>query len=248
MNALASWIRRRETPLADRLFRTAKTLRTMDMPVLPAVHRPLLATHKAVTGTLGFISRTLYYTPMFRSLLKGTHRRLHLAGRGMPLVTGPVQIRMGDDCRLSTAMTISGRTAGSSDATLQIGNNVGIGWQTTIAVGCLVLMEDNVRIAGRAFLAGYPGHPVDAADRAAGKPDTEDQVGDIILRRDVWLGTGCTVSAGVEIGAGTIVAAGSVVTKSLPAGVLAGGVPARVIRPLNPYDIPQEAAVVRLRR
>jgi acetyltransferase-like isoleucine patch superfamily enzyme len=40
------------------------------------------------------------------------------------------------------------------------------------------------------------------------------------------------VLKGVRIGRGTVVAANSVVTRSLPAGVLAGGVPARVIRTL----------------
>ena len=88
---------------------------------------------------------------------------------------------------------------------------------------------------------------MDAADRAAGLPDTEDQIGDITLRRDVWLGTGCIVSAGVEIGEGTIVAAGSVVTKSLPPRVMAGGVPARVIRNLDNKE-DQGGAVVRLAR
>ena len=232
MQAIAIWIRRRETPLADRLFRLAKGLRTMDFPVLPRVHGTLLAMHRGVTGAIGFATRVFYYTPMFRSQLSGTHRHLHLAGSGMPLVTGPVQIAMGDHCRLSTAVTISGRSAGHRRPELEIGKNVGIGWQTTIAVGRRVVFEDNVRIAGRAFFAGYPGHPVDPVARADGKPDTEDQVGDIILRRDVWLGTGCTVSAGVEIGEGSIIAAGSVVTKSIPSGVLAGGVPARVLRSL----------------
>jgi acetyltransferase-like isoleucine patch superfamily enzyme len=73
---------------------------------------------------------------------------------------------------------------------------------------------------------------MDPADRAAGLPDTPDQTGDIVLERDVWLATGVTVLAGVRIGAATVVAAGSVVTRDLPPGVLAAGVPARVIRSL----------------
>jgi acetyltransferase-like isoleucine patch superfamily enzyme len=52
---------------------------------------------------------------------------------------------------------------------------------------------------------------------------------DVHIGRDVWLGTGVIVVAGVTLGEGTIVAAGSVVTKDLPAWVIAGGVPARVI-------------------
>ena len=45
-----------------------------------------------------------------------------------------------------------------------------------------------------------------------------------------WLGAHVTVLKGVTIGEGTVVGAGSVVTKSLPAGVIAVGNPARVLR------------------
>lgn len=151
----------------------------------------------------------------------------------MPLLMGPLALHFGRDCRVSGRTTISGRWSSDPTPELRVGANCDIGWLTTIAVGGRVVLGDNVRIAGRAFLAGYPGHPVDAADRAAGLPDTADQVGDIVLEDDVWLATGVTVLAGVTIGKGTIVAAGSVVTKDLPAGVLAAGAPARVVRPLR---------------
>lgn len=236
LTATANWIRRREDPLADRLYRLIKRMQVLDVPVIPGFHTLIYQFHRAVTGVLGELARRLYWTPMFRSRLAGTSRRLHIAGGGMPFLSGPVKITMGDDCRLSSAMTISGRGRSATQPEFILGDNVGIGWQTTVAVGSKVIFEDNVRIGGRAFFAGYPGHPVNAADRAAGLPDTDDQVGDIILRRDVWIGTGCTINSGVEIGAGTIVAAGSVVTRSLPAGVLAGGAPARIIRELNPED------------
>ena len=45
-----------------------------------------------------------------------------------------------------------------------------------------------------------------------------------------WLGAHVTVLKGVTIGKGTVVGAGSVVTKSLPPGVVAVGVPAQVIK------------------
>lgn len=232
----ANWIRRREDPAADRLYRLIKQVQVLDMPVVPGIHSLLYHVHRTVSGLLAGTARRFYWTPMFRSRIGGTARHLHIAGGGMPLLTGPVRVRLGDGCRLSSAMTISGRGRSAVPPEFIVGNNVGIGWQTTVAVGRQVIFEDNVRIGGRAFFAGYPGHPLNATDRAAGLPDTDDQVGDIILRRDVWIGTGCTVNAGVEIGAGTIVAAGSVVTRDLPPGVLAAGVPARIVRELNPED------------
>ena len=53
--------------------------------------------------------------------------------------------------------------------------------------------------------------------------------GGIVIEDDVWLGVGVTVLDGVRIGTGAVVAAGAVVTKDIPPGAIAGGVPARVI-------------------
>jgi maltose O-acetyltransferase len=54
----------------------------------------------------------------------------------------------------------------------------------------------------------------------------------ITIGDNVWLGGGVIVCPGVTIGADTVVGAGSVVTRDLPAGVVAVGSPARVVREL----------------
>jgi acetyltransferase-like isoleucine patch superfamily enzyme len=225
------WVKARDNPLADSLYRLAKGARSASVPVIPGVHRVLYMLHHAIVGVTANATRVLWYTPLFQSRLTRPAKRLFVY-TGMPLVLGPVGITFGDNVRISGQTTISGRTAARVAPQLVVGSNVDIGWQTTIAVGTRVDIGDNVRIAGRAFLAGYPGHPIDAADRAAGKADLDIQAGDIVLEPDVWLATGVSVMAGVRIGRGTIVAAGSVVTKDLPPGVLAGGVPAVVLRSL----------------
>ena len=53
---------------------------------------------------------------------------------------------------------------------------------------------------------------------------------DIVVGNDVWLGSNSVVLAGVTIGDGTVIAAGSVVTKDIPEYVIAGGVPAKIIK------------------
>jgi acetyltransferase-like isoleucine patch superfamily enzyme len=52
----------------------------------------------------------------------------------------------------------------------------------------------------------------------------------VVIEDHVWLGLNVMVLKGVRIGRNSVVAAGSVVTKDIPANVVAGGVPAKVIK------------------
>ena len=227
---LRRWVKSRQNPVADAIYRTVHAAHDFSMPVIPGLHHALYAGLVSARSMVLVTKRVFWWTPLFQTRLTKPATRLYL--EALPFVMGPVQITIGDHCHILGAVTITGRANGPKPPEFIMGRNCGIGWQTTLAVGRTIRLGDNVRISGRAFLAGYPGHPIDARARAAGLPDTEDQIGDIILEDDVWLGTGATVSAGVTIGKGTIVAAGSVVTKDLPPGVLAAGVPAKVIRKL----------------
>ncbi len=235
IHQLRQWVKARNHPLARSLYRIVQALRTAELPMVRPIHRPLYELSRLIAGVVSHSVRVLWWTPLFQSRLVRPASRLFLYG-GMPQVLGPVSISVGAGSRISGQTTFTGRTAAPRSPSLDIGSNVDIGWQTTIAVGRRIVIGDHVRLAGRNFLAGYPGHPLDPDDRAAGLPETEDQVGDIVLEDGVWLATGVTVTAGVRIGRGTVVAAGSVVTRDLPPGVLAGGMPARVIRSLGVTD------------
>lgn len=58
--------------------------------------------------------------------------------------------------------------------------------------------------------------------------------GCVTVEENVLVGIGAVVLPRIRIGANTIVGAGSVVTRDLPAGVIAVGNPARVVRELSP--------------
>ena len=65
----------------------------------------------------------------------------------------------------------------------------------------------------------------------------------IKLGDNVWLGDSVKVLKGVTIGDNTIVGAGAVVTKDLPANVMAGGNPARVLQALPEGDLTTRQAL-----
>ncbi len=58
----------------------------------------------------------------------------------------------------------------------------------------------------------------------------------IKVGNNVWIGAGTTVLGGVTIGDDTVIGAGSVVTRDIPSGVIACGVPCRVLRSITEAD------------
>ena len=111
------------------------------------------------------------------------------------------------------------------------GSNISIGARCFANFGLVALdvatitIGDDVQIGPNVQLL-TPTHPVEPEARRAKWESAEP----ITIGDNVWLGGGAIVLPGVTIGADTVVGAGSVVTKDLPAGVVAVGNPARVIR------------------
>lgn len=62
-----------------------------------------------------------------------------------------------------------------------------------------------------------------------------DIVRPIRIGSNVFIGYGTIVLPGVSIGNDVVIGAGSVVTKDIPSGVVAAGVPARIIRSTDDY-------------
>jgi maltose O-acetyltransferase len=75
-------------------------------------------------------------------------------------------------------------------------------------------------------------HPLDPEPRRIGWEYGQS----IAIADNVWLGGGAIVCPGVSIGEDTVVGAGAVVSRDLPAGVVAAGVPARVLREIGEGD------------
>jgi maltose O-acetyltransferase len=91
----------------------------------------------------------------------------------------------------------------------------------TVTIGDDVQLGPNVQL----LTATHPLEPGPRRDKwEAAEP--------IVIGDNVWLGGSVVVCPGVTIGADTVVGAGAVVVRDLPAGVVAVGSPARVVRAL----------------
>jgi acetyltransferase-like isoleucine patch superfamily enzyme len=138
----------------------------------------------------------------------------HVAPRKAATIGPDPMISPTADFRNGERLTIGARVMINDRATIWAGDSAG-----------QVIIGDDVGISPDVFItaSNYQTRP--------GVPfllQPKDEA-DVVIGSDVWLGRGAVVLPGVDIGAGAIVAAGAVVTKSLPAGSVAAGIPARVI-------------------
>lgn len=105
------------------------------------------------------------------------------------------------------------------------GSNIGpyafIGCSGWIEIGANVMMGPRVTLLAE-------NHNFESIER----PMKEQGVTRSFIRieDDVWLGAGCSITAGVTIGRGSIVAAGAVVTRDVEPYSVVGGMPAKLIR------------------
>ena len=110
---------------------------------------------------------------------------------------------------------------------IAIGRNVFINQNGTFYDLAPISLGDDVLIGPNVSLI-TEGHPVAPSQRTAcvvARP--------IVIERGVWIAAGATIIGGVTVGENSVVATGSVVTKNVPANMLVGGNPARVIRSIE---------------
>ncbi len=114
--------------------------------------------------------------------------------------------------------------------------HIEVGDETIFNNGVTLRAEGPGISIGRDCLLGWSVNVLDSdfhdlrpSRRRTGTPAT----GHVTIGDNVFLGANTHVLKGVTVGDDTVVGAGSVVLRSLPAGVIAGGNPARVIRALE---------------
>ena len=112
-----------------------------------------------------------------------------------------------------------------------VGLHIGPG--TIINVGAYLSGEGGLSIGADVLIGAdakllSAGHEIDAGDEIIARNRITRAA--ITIDDGAWIGAGAIVLEGVRVGRGAVVAAGAVVRTDVPDGMIAAGVPARIIR------------------
>lgn len=155
-----------------------------------------------------------------RNVLIGDHASISAFGRD--------GIEIGDDVSLREYAWVQ-----ATSRLDEPGAGLTIGDGTYIGPRCVLGAGGGIRI-GRRVLFGA-GVQILAEDHVFQDPDAPIAAQGvarrgIVIEDDAWIGNSAIVLDGVTVGKGAVVGAGAVVTRDVPAGAVAAGNPARVIR------------------
>ena len=159
---------------------------------------------------------------------------------GRPRIANQGHIVIGDDLILMSRWNPVELVTGASGR-IEIGRGVALNFGTSIRAERLVSIGDDAMIGQYCILGDSDSpEPMEGAPTGVRSGDPRP----ITIGEGAWLAGRVTVRPGSSVGKGSVVTAGSVVDGDIPAGVLAAGIPARVVRRLNGEAV-SPAAVVR---
>ncbi len=151
---------------------------------------------------------------------------------GQPRIINAGEIRIGSDLAFTSTFSPVELVA-QQGAVIDIGDGVHVNYGTSIRAAEQVTLGDHVSIG--------PYCIIDDTDLTAELGTTAP----IRIGAGTWLAGRVTVLPGTTIGANAVITAGSIVSGNIPDGVIAGGIPARVIRALDDTAAPTAAAAPR---
>ncbi len=127
-----------------------------------------------------------------------------------------------DDVRILTPFTCD------FGNTVKFGKGVFINHSAILSASGGIEFEDGCMAA--------PGLRIATINHDMNERHTTYTYGKVTIKKNAWLGMNVTICPGVTIGEYAVVAAGAVVTKDVPDYAVVGGVPAKVIKMLDPKD------------
>jgi len=119
----------------------------------------------------------------------------------------------------------------------KVGKNVCIGWEVFLDVmyAKYLTIEDDVWIANRSLIFCHRRVMDDyhVGDRYKELPQKPRPV---VIKKGACISIGTTVMPGITIGEGAVTGTGALITKDVPAWTIVAGVPAKVLKTLEPRE------------
>jgi acetyltransferase-like isoleucine patch superfamily enzyme len=158
---------------------------------------------------------TARYRYLQRCVGKGT-----VVGRHTEIINAS-RVKIGRGCLLQDAIYLRAGTEGK----------IVIGDRAALNSFCRIFGHGKVEIGEDTQIG--PGSLITTTDHDY-RGDLETSFKGVVIGKGVWIGANVTVLSGVEIGDFAVVGAGSVVTKNIPPRAVAVGIPARVVKWVDP--------------
>lgn len=111
---------------------------------------------------------------------------------------------------------------------VKFGKNVFINHSAILSSSGGIEFEDGVMVA--------PGLKIATINHDMYERHTKYTYGKVLIKKNAWIGMGVTICPEVIIGENAVVGAGAVVIKDVPDNAVVGGVPAKLIKMLDPKE------------
>ncbi len=141
-----------------------------------------------------------------------------------PNIENRGRIVLGSRVRLNSNWAPVELVSGPSGV-IEVGDGVFINYGSMISAHLSVRIGANVMLGNYCIVADTETPGIDGPPAGSSIEPRAIRIGD-----GAWLAARVTVLPGAQIGAGAVIAAGSVVDGEIPAGAVAGGIPARILR------------------
>lgn len=175
--------------------------------------------------------RSHFYTGFVRSRFAHFGKDSVIASPA-EMISGAQCISIGDYAKINKGVILSAWPGRINDAPrLSIGNNCRIGVNSHLSAAVGITIGDNL-LTGPNVLITDNAHGASRREELGIHPSKRQlfSKGAVTIGDNVWIGTNACVMPGVTIGDGAIIAANSVVTHDVPAGGVAAGVPAQIVK------------------
>ena len=149
-----------------------------------------------------------------------------LLGNGRLRISGPGRVELDADVNAWSHAELNRLITTRPQAVIRIGRNARLN-------GCTIVAADRVEVGPDSVLGSCEVRDHLPYSESPGERRRPGVPRPVIIEANVWIGGQVSILPGVRIGRDSVVGIHAVVFDDVPAGVIVGGNPARVLRPLD---------------